>query len=255
MRAPGSNLRPLIAAMEELVPGVRGRIGEPVLGEIAPGADNRAAITALVSGVSARHPEAGAFFWSVRSWGLLEWQASALTVLGVHQLGIAAPVDRVALSVGDGGAYCHALPEAEAMRGCEADLIALAGARLRARADGLLDDLSAVIAVKRTLALRLLADRVLDFVARMTAERSCSTPEMTMARGARWLAAMGLEGASGYVPVSLGDGRVRPALDRRSCCLDYRIADGACCASCPRLSIPERLERMRRTLEDHAVAR
>ena len=254
MPAPGNDLQPLIAALERLVPGVRGRDGAPVEGEIAPGENNLLAIAALVSGVSACHPQAGPFFWSVRSWGLLEWQASALAVLGVHRLRIAAPVNRVALSVGDGSAYGHALPAVEPDRGCEARLIALAGARLRMRADALIEDLSAIIPVKRTLALRLLADRVLDFVARMAEDGEAPPPHVTIARGKRWLTALGLEGASGYVPIALCDGRVCAALDRRSCCLDYRVADGACCASCPRLAPPERLERMRRSLEAHAVA-
>lgn len=39
-----------------------------------------------------------------------------------------------------------------------ADLIALAGGRLRWWADALLDDIEAVIPVKRAVALRLLAD-------------------------------------------------------------------------------------------------
>ena len=254
MEAPGDDLRPLLAAMERLVPGVRGRIGEPGPGEIAPARDNREAVAGLVASVSARHPQAGAFFWSVRSWGLLEWQAAALAVMGVHIVGIAAPVDRVALSAGDGTAFAHVLPPVAPERGSQERLIGLAGARLRARAEALLDDLGAAIAVKRGLKLRLLADRVLDIVARLAADRGGVSPEATIASAELWLSAMDLEGASELVPIALRDGRVRPVLDRRSCCLDYRIAGGACCASCPRLSPPERLERMRRQFEDHAVA-
>jgi len=248
-------LRVLIAEMERFAPGVRGAAGAPAPGDIAAGADNRAALARLVDGVRRAHPQAGRGFWSVRSWSLIAWQPAALAVLGVHAAGIAPRLDRLALGVGDGSAFGFRLPDEAAERSSAADGVRITGGRLRTLADSLIIDLARVIPVKRRLALRLLADRVLGVLAVASAGRADLSADETVALGERWLAAMTLAGESGLSVLTLGDGRRQAALDRRACCLEYRAAPGALCASCPKLARAVRRERMRRDWEARVRAR
>jgi siderophore ferric iron reductase len=209
----------------------------------------------LVAGARRREPGAGGLYWAMRSRSLLEWQATATAVLGVHAAGLAAPVDRLAVSVGGGDAFGVSLPPgAGAETGAQARLIALAGGRLRRRADALLGDLETAIPVKRRLAERLLADRAMGLLALLCLKRPDLPAEAAEAAGRRWLAAMDLDGASGLAILRLGDGRDQPSLDRRSCCLDYRAGGVATCASCPRRPRAERMRLMRESWEAHARA-
>lgn len=248
-------LHALIAEMQRLAPGVRGAAGAPAPGDITPGADNRAALARLADGTRRAHPQAGQGFWSVRSWSLLAWQPAALAVLGVHAVAIAPRLDRVGLAVGDGSAFGFRLPHHEVEHGTPAALAGIAGARLRALADALIADLARVIPVKRRLALRLLADRVLGTLALVRANRADLCADDTLALGERWLRAMALEGESGLSVLTLGDGRRQAVLDRRACCLEYRIAPGTPCASCPKHAREARRERMRRDWEARVRAR
>jgi len=224
-------LHALIAEMQRLAPGVRGAAGAPAPGDVTPGADNRAALARLADGTRRAHPQAGQGFWSVRSWSLLAWQPAALAVLGVHAVAIAPRLDRVGLAVGDGTAFGFRLPHHEVA------------------------DLARVIPVKRRLALRLLADRVLGTLALVRANRADLCADDTVALGERWLRAMALEGESGLSVLTLGDGRRQAVLDRRACCLEYRVAPGTPCASCPKHARAQRRERMRRDREARVRAR
>lgn len=246
-------LRELIAAMESLVPGIRAAVGAPAAGDIVPGGDNAAALGRLFAGVRRDYPGAGPLFWSVRSWNMIEWQPAAVAVLGVHVAGVAPRLDRMSLALGDGSSCGFGFPTGAADRGAVRELISVSGRRLRRLADMLLADLGRVIPVKRQLAERLLADRVLGILARLSATRADMPAAAIAEFGERWLAAMSLEGASGLVPVTLCNGREQPVLDRRSCCLEYR-ASGAVCATCPKLPPAARHERMRRYWEEHVSA-
>ena len=251
-------LEPLFGAMRELVPGLPAAVGPAAPGAIAPGADNREALDRLVAGVRRAHPSAGRLFWGIRSWSLIEWQPAALAVFGVHVAGLVPQLDHVAMTLGDGSRVGFSLPTAEAEGGPRAALIAMAGIRLRRIADTLLADLDTVIPVKRRLAERLLADRVLGLLAILGARHPDLSARDALAFSDAWLAALSLEGASRLVPLTLSTGRELPVLDRRSCCLEYRAAGGICCMTCPRLAPAEREARIRRHWEteggSHAAA-
>lgn len=247
MVADSAAVERIFAAMRELVPGLPVAIGPAAPGTIVPGADNSAALGQLVAGVRQAHPQAGPLFWAVRSWSLLEWQPTALAVLGVHVARAVPRIDAVALSLGDGASFGLSLPSSDVDRGPVPALIELAGARLRALAERLIDELDATMPLKRNLARRLLADRVLGGLAHL-GDRGWSAEDVLVLSEA-WLAALGLKGASRLVPLTLTSGRRQPVLDRRSCCLEYRVADGVCCMTCPRLQPAEREARIRRHWE------
>lgn len=238
MAARETDLAPLFSAVADLVPGAAGAIGPAGSDWIRPAHDNRAAVAALLAEVRQAEPGAGAMFHATRTWALLSWRPAVLAVLGVHRAGRVPGIDRVAL--GPGAVY--RLPGAQAEFGTPSHLIGTAGARLRRRADALLGDLARLVAVKPGLARRLLADRVLGLLALEAARGTCTAAECP-ALGQRWLAAMDLPGASALALETLPDGRRQPVLERRSCCLEFRAAAGAVCASCPRLGPAERRAR------------
>lgn len=241
MPAPAHDLRSLIAAAEGLVPGLGGRVGPPSPGQVVAGADNRDAVRRLVDGIAAQAPEAGRGYWAVRAWGMLIWQPAVLAVLGVHRCGFAPRLDAIGQSVTGPAVFGFTLPVDAVTHGPMPELIPQAGARLRRLTDVLLAEVRAEIAVKPVLAHRLLADRVLGTLLRASPE-----PER---HGPDWLRALGLEGQSGLVPLDLSDGRRRHGLDRRACCLAYRVEAGALCSSCPKRPVAERLDLMRKEWE------
>ncbi|EKV32276.1 hypothetical protein C882_2353 [Caenispirillum salinarum AK4] len=242
MPAPAHDLGSLVTAMESFVPGLGGRIGPPSPGQIVAGADNRDAVRRLVDGIAAHSPEAGRAYWAVRAWGMLTWQPAVLAVLGVHGPGLVPRLDAMGQSTAGAAVLGFTVPEEGVLRAPPPALIREAGALLRRISDALLADLRGVEAMKPVLAGRLLADRVLGTLAKVAPE-----PDR---HAEAWLQALGLAGQSGLVPLELSDGRRRHGLDRRACCLAFRVDGGVLCASCPKRPEAERLALMRMEWED-----
>lgn len=243
MMAEADGLHALLAAGEAVVPGMAGRLGPPTPGEIATGADNHDAIRRLAGDIAARAPEGGRAYWSVRTWGMLTWQPAVLAVMGVHRFGVVPQVDAMGQCVAGPMVLGYSLPPEATMEGGDAARIAEAGARLRRLANALLADLRAEMVMKPVLAGRLLADRVLGTLVRASAN--------PVAHADNWLAAMGLEGQSALMPLVLPGGGHGHGLDRRACCLAYRVEGGGLCASCPKLPKEERHQRLAAEYEAH----
>lgn len=220
-RHPSADLRPLLQTAEATVPGMTGEIGEPGPEQIFPG--HRAAVETLVAGIAARAPEAGAAYPPVRAWTMMTWQPVVLAILAAHRLALAPSLDRLRQTVTKGGAvFGYRLPpQPDAPPRDEATRIALLGLRVRALADALLADLAEVAPLKPVLARRLLADRFLSTVVHQN---------LSAATGEAWLAAAGLTGDSALGTVEGRDGLV---VRRRACCLEYLVAGGKRCETCP----------------------
>ena len=113
----------LLALTATLVPGLEGRVEDPVeerfesgfrspaqraadrraaapdgappASGIRPGADNAAAIRDLRDWWLERHPEAGPHHLSLRCWGLLIWQPIYLGMIAAHRSAIAPDLGRL----------------------------------------------------------------------------------------------------------------------------------------------------------------
>lgn len=239
--APPRSLAPLFAAAEGFVPGMAGAVGGHGPARVTAGADNGEAIAGLVSAIASLHAEGKRPYWSLRAWTALTWQPVVLAMVGVHRLGIVPPVDRLSQIRRGAMMMGYRLPRGRVFRAEDREMMSQAGTQLRHLAGHLLADLAAVTAIKPRLAERLLADRVLAVLLRLSVGRPPA--EITL-RAAAWLCATGLQGRSGLVPVTLADGRPWLALDRKACCLEYLVDGGGLCASCPRQDNETRLSRM-----------
>jgi siderophore ferric iron reductase len=239
-------LRGLFDAGAAFVPGMTGALGGHGDGHVTPGRDNSAEIAGLVDALGRAHPEAGRGFQALRAWGMLTWQPAVLAIVSVHMLGVAPRhLDAISQRVQGGSVLGYRLP-GDALDEEEIPaLVACAGRRLRALADGLLAELGAVIPMKPLLAERLLADRVLGLLPHLGRQGPRLANEQIRHIDAMWLAAMRLEGRSGLLAIALGDGREQLPLDRKACCLEYRLEAGSHCASCPKLDAATRTGRLR----------
>ncbi|GAA0568823.1 siderophore ferric iron reductase [Caenispirillum bisanense] len=244
---PDSPLTPLLTAAEALVPGMAGVLGGPAPGHVTAGQDNAAALTALIDAITATAGEGEAAYVAVTAWGMLVWQPAILTLLAVHRFGLVPDLGGMSQRVHGASVYGYRLPpEPAAMAMPPADLIRAGGQQLRALADSLLAELQRHVRLKPVLARRLLADRVVSTVARP----EFAAAEVT-ALVEQWLAALDLAGCSGVMPVPLSGGRTVMALDRRACCLAYRVGGNDMCITCPRQSDSLRLERLQTYWEAH----
>lgn len=214
------------------------------------------AIKALVASWERAFPEAGQPYWSVRSWTLLIWQPVFIAVLGVHGVESVPPVDRLWQRLDDGIVAGFRLPgqgwrEANAD---EAQRIAAAGELLVRVRDRLLADVTGVTRLKRLSAHRLMADTLLGALTTLPNLSQAFTSERIQALADQWLSATGLSHQSGLMPLTLTGGQKALGLDRKACCMHYRREDGCYCASCPKLTYPERVQRQLEELSHEAVA-
>lgn len=235
-----SPLTPLLTAAEALVPGMAGVLGGPAPGHVTAGQDNTAPLTALIDAITATAGKGEAAYVAVTAWGMLMWQPAILTLLAVHRFGLVPDLAGMSQRVCGASLYGYRMgPDPAAIGAPLPELIAAGGRELRALADSLLAELQRHVRLKPVLARRLLADRVVSTLAR---------PEFAAAEVAalveQWLAALDLAGYSGVMPVPLSGGRTVMALDRRACCLTYRVGGNDMCITCPRQSDALRLERL-----------
>ncbi|MAA67024.1 MAG: siderophore ferric iron reductase [Alteromonadaceae bacterium] len=223
---------------------------------VIAGQDNRDLIVALVESLQAGFPEAGAPYWSARCWTFLVWQPIALSIVGVHGAGVLPPIDALRQKTGPGYGYVagYQLPDSGWHADSELALIDAGGAVLRQVCDQLLAELRDVIRFKPLSAMRLVADSIVGGLMRLPGLRDGANMDRLQFLVDRWLAAAGLEGQSGLIPVQLDDNVVRLGLSRKGCCMHYRCAADDLCAGCPKFRPAERLQSIREELMEYAGA-
>ena len=233
-RLPAATAGDLIALGFRVTGFLKGEAGEPLPGWYAPGGDNGPVLRALREDLARTYPEAGAPLWAVRLWTNLLWQPVYLAVIGVH-LARVLP-DLSAMSQRRAGIHTDGYRlAADPVSGLAQDeMIARAGAQLKALADGLLAEVNGLERLKRLPARRLLADRMLGLMTFLQRKQPQLDPEAIRSWCARWLAAMDLTGEGDLESVRLRDGREALIIKRKGCCLDYLIPPGVYCASCPK---------------------
>lgn len=240
--APGG----LLVLAREVTGFLDGKIGAPLPGWHQAFGDNQAALAALHAALKAQYAEAGPPFWAVRMWTNLLWQPAYLALCGVHFGGVAPALDGLSqLRKGaDIAAYRHDgrphLAEGDAL-----ELIAPAGAALRAFADSVFEEINRFEKLKRLPALRLLTDRMLGCMLMLQRKRPDLSPTDIRAICDAWLAAMGLVGQGDLESLILADGREVLLIARKGCCLDYLAFPGTYCASCPKQNDDVRKTRQR----------
>ncbi|MGP4844527.1 siderophore ferric iron reductase [Marinobacter sp. 1Y8] len=231
--------------------------GELCSGEspcIVAGRDNRYQVSALVENLQFSFPDAGAPYWSARCWTFLVWQPIALSIVGVHGAGVLPPIGALRQKIGPGYSYVagYQLPGSDWRADSEQALIDAGGAVLRQVCDQLLDELRGVINFKPLSAMRLVADSLIGGLMRLPGMRDDANVARLQFLTDRWLAAAGLEGQSGLIPVHLDDDIVRLGLSRKGCCMHYRCSSDELCAGCPKLRPAERMQSIKQELMEYA---
>lgn len=234
-----------------LVPGLQGVVGARPAQAIvhtrpAPGGSesNRAALEAMLGYWSRAYPEAGRAYWSSRCWGILIWQPLYLSVIGVHASSVSLSLEDIAQPIAEGWTREVHIRDHEPAQGDTHALIAHAAREIVSCCEQMHDELMPVIRLNPASAHGTQADVVLAALLAARKERPEWSDAQIEGHGRQWLAALGLEGRSGYFPFSRTDGTSALALERRTCCYHYRRRDGEFCSTCPRLEKHERIVRL-----------
>lgn len=225
----------LLALARDVTGFLDGEIGQALPGWHQAFGDNNAALTQLHAALASTYAEAGPPFWAVRMWTNLLWQPAYLAICGVHFAGVAPALDGLSQQRkgADIAAFRHD-GRPHLAQGHELELIAPAGAALRAFADALFEEVNRFEKLKRLPALRLLTDRMLGCMLMLQRKRPDLSPADIRAICDAWLSAMGLVGQGDLESLFLADGREVLLIARKGCCLDYLAFPGTYCASCPR---------------------
>lgn len=187
--------------------------------------------------------DAGRAYWAARSWGQLIWQPLYLSVLSVHLTGALPRLGGLCQDLSHGRLAGFSLPPHRPRPGREAELIALAGRQLRRRLRAWFSALQRLVPYPTQQASALAADCLLGALLLLPGTAGPWSRERLERAATRWLAACQLQERSGLLFYALADGGQSADLARRACCQHYRLDSP--CASCPRLRLPERLQRLR----------
>ncbi|KKB06939.1 hypothetical protein VE25_19975 [Devosia geojensis] len=234
MSSPPATAGELIALSRKVTDFLDGEPGGPPPDWYRVGGDNSAVLGALHAELARTYPEAGPPLWAVRLFTNLLWQPAYLAVIGVHFGGVLPDLHAVSQRCAGIHADGYRLG-ADPVAGLgEDEMIARAGAQLKAMAGELLAEVNALEKLKRLPARRLLADRMLGLMTFVQRKRPQLDPKVISGWCARWLEAMDLAGQGDLEAVRLKDGREALIIKRKGCCLDYLIPPGVYCASCPK---------------------
>lgn len=207
-----------------------------------PTGDDTGAVDAVLAQIDGQGGPAHA---AMRAWNVLIWQPVLVAVLCAEAEGHAAPVDRAGYLMGPVfGCHLEQPPERTA------DLHGSAARSLTRCTTAIFDALSQRKTLRRELARRQLADRVLGVLHRRALLRLATVPA-TRRAAADWLGALGLEGLSALEPMPLQNGSGGLWLCRRSCCLEYRARPGFLCTTCPRRARSARIALGREEWQAH----
>lgn len=224
----------LLATLHRVTGFLQGVPGGPLPGWHVAGADNRTVLETLYARLAETYPEAGQPFYATRLWTNLMWQPAYVAVLSVHAHGALPQFSRMAQSVKGIDISGFRLAPGPQAKDAPDVLIARAGRELRAMAETVLAEINTLTRLKRVPALRLLTDRMLGLMLRLS-HFVPGTGQAEQRRAcALWLEAMGLTGQGDLETLELADGRQVLLMARKGCCLDYLAFPGTYCASCPR---------------------
>ncbi|WP_347557665.1 siderophore ferric iron reductase [Robbsia sp. KACC 23696] len=219
----------------------------------APSDQNQACIAALVAHWSRAYPEAGRAYWSLRCWGILIWKPIYVSVIAVHRAHCLPSLAGFEQTFAEGWTHTARYPAHRPVQGIPTDLIEQAAADINRFCASALEALSRSIRINVRAAQGMQADCVLAalLAAQPASGEGGATTEIE-ALCARWLAALHLDGRSGFFAYRGRDGIPTLEVDRQTCCYHFRRHDGVRCHTCPRLTLAERIARQDGTPLDAA---
>jgi len=175
------------------------------------------------------HPETGAPYWRVRSWGLACWQPIYLALICVYHLGRTPnTLDQLHQYQQHNYIAGYALPEDDWFHGEHEELVAYTANKLAILFNAYEDAHLSLHGGRRILYRALLADQIMDTV--VQADPSATLDAMRH-EYALWAKHLNLP----MTPLDrLQSDTQQPRYIRRTCCLHFRRNDGELCGNCPR---------------------
>lgn len=178
------------------------------------------------------HPEAGAPYWRVRSWGLSCWQPIYLALICVYHLkGIPKNLGQLHQKQQQAYVAGYALADGEWFSGDHEALVQHTARQLKALFDALQTAHLKQFGGREALYQGLLADQIMMVMV------AAAKPPATLADIQKeyrlWAKHLDLP----TDPLKrLNQGPEEITFLRRSCCLHFRRNDGELCSNCPRAS-------------------
>lgn len=243
-RGRHDRLAALIATASRAVPGLDGTVAPGGAAAPAWSAVGATDIAPLYRHLSVQHPEAGAHYWALRSWGLHVWQPVYLGVIAVHLCRCSADLSRVSQHVQHGAIRGFRVGVHVPAMAAEPDGMARTAGQLACGWRRLFAQWRDIGPLPLKSAGRLLADCVLGALTAVQRQRADWDEAVMHVTAEHWLHALGLSGESGFLSYRDTDGAARLAVAPRVCCLHYRRAGAEACDTCPRRPLAERMARL-----------
>lgn len=247
-------LHDLIANAESVVTSLKGNIGSPERNMIHMEGNNEKHLSLLYCYWRKNYPAATHAYWWVRSWSMLFWQPIYIAMVGVHYTNCLPNLALIAQHKHLGFLVGYTVEPHQPLTGSESCLILNAGKTLKEYIDWIYSVFERVMKVenkkiKRRLAYRLVEDITLSSLQKVLLYKK-ETREI-QEYSLQWLNALSIEGSSELALINK-DEQHYLVLNRKACCMHFLRDDGAICASCPKLTWPERIERQIKEINEHA---
>lgn len=210
-------------------------------GEVAPVRDNGIALghnearftQELFEAISLQYPEAGTPYWLTRTWELLCWQPIFVGFICVYQMQAIPPMEKIAqykLPVFTTG---FSFPGGRWQTGEHAELIHQLANKLKQLFDGYREEMSQWTRIRPGFTHHLLADALLENVARQRTIFPEMSDEQVMTEAKLWLDAFSLsyDHLESYRWDKQQDHLV---MIRHTCCQAHRCDDKNWCGNCPK---------------------
>ncbi|NYT85881.1 siderophore ferric iron reductase [Pollutimonas harenae] len=199
----------------------------------------------LADSLAQTHPEAGRHYWAFRTWSLLVWQPVYLTLAGIHLNGMGIRPECISQQTSPCTVWGCRIADHVPFEDGEDELLNIAAGSLHDGVARLFNTCIETIDLHPKAAGRLLADYVTSATLRIGDLRADWSADDTVAWGERWLDALGLHDAGGFLRYGrVGDESL--AIERKVCCLVYKCHDGTLCDTCPKIPLADRFARLAR---------
>lgn len=188
-------------------------------------------------------PEAGRHYCRLHCWGQWIWQPIYLCVIAVYHSDILPLLSQVRLLQNDGAVCGYAICRHAPLRGSRTQRMRWAGAHLCSMCVQLSTAMADTIGVNARAMAAMQADCLLNALLVSRAGDPAVSHARMHRRAAQWLHLCGLDRCSSYFEFPRGRGTAL-AVRRQTCCHHYRRCGAQHCATCPLLSVDERIMRL-----------
>lgn len=193
-----------------------------------------------------QYPAAGRSYWAIKSWGMLYWQPVYLALISVHELNMSFSLQNFKQHYQQGviaGLQLHTIKLHHHSNHQHA--INNMAAQLKLYLAKLHTDLNQVTRLNERMAMSLMADTLLAILVIHGKRRSNFDIQ---AIAAYWLNALEITEAGKFTVFTCCSKAPLIGLERKTCCLHYKIGDVAKCVNCPKQPQQLKVQRMQQEL-------